>query len=244
MKIAWSKPTVVLLHGWNLSRGHFLPLENEFHRLGYKTVSVDFPGFGSEPPPGSAWHVVDYAQFLKRFLEKRRISRPVLIGHSFGGRVALVYSRLFPSSITGLILTGTPGFSPVPKKKVLLFLIVAKVGRVFFSIPPLHLVSNLARRWLYYLSGAKDFFRAEGLMRQTFKYVVADDLTDAMEHVQVPCLLLWGELDLLVPVTIAQKMADVIPSSSLKVIPQADHGLPFKEPGLFASYADRFLKTL
>ena len=81
-------------------------------------------------------------------------------------------------------------------------------------------------------------------MRQTFKNVVQDSLVDAMETLSVPCLLLWGEFDLLVPVSIARQIHEVVPNAELKVIPQADHGVPFKEAEVFASHVDRFVKNI
>ena len=81
-------------------------------------------------------------------------------------------------------------------------------------------------------------------MRQTFKHIVADDLVVSMESMQVPCLLLWGEYDVIVPVSIAKRMQEVIPNATLKVIPEADHGVPFKQSDIFASYVEGFLKTL
>jgi len=66
----------------------------------------------------------------------------------------------------------------------------------------------------------------------------------AMESVGVPCLLLWGEYDIIVPVAIAERMHQVVAGSQLVVIPEADHGVPFKQPEVFVSYIERFLKKV
>lgn len=238
------KQDVVILHGWNLSAERFAPLTAALRSLGYRVHTLDLPGFGKEPPPDKPWHVIEYADFLKGYFARKRIKDPVLIGHSFGGRVVLKFAQLHPQELKAIVLTGTPGFSPVPKGKLLVFLIIAKVGRVLFSIPPLTFFADWARRLLYYVAGTKDFFQAEGIMKQTFKNVVQDSLVEAMESLAVPCLLVWGEFDLLVPVSIARQIHEVIPRGELKVIPQADHGVPFKEASVFASYVDRFVKGL
>lgn len=232
---------IIILHGWNLSGSRFRALADIFRAGGYRVFTPDLPGFGEEPMPKRPWHVVDYAEFMKRYVDKNKIYKPIIIGHSFGGRVALKYSELYPDGLSDLILTGTPGFSPVPKKKLFLFLLLAKVGGFVFAIPPLNLLENWARRWLYYAAGAREFIRAEGPMRETFKFIVQDNLVSAMESVRVPCLLLWGEYDVIVPTAIAQRMADVILGSTLKIIPEVDHGVPFKEPTVFAQYVEHFL---
>ena len=244
MKFPFFKPTIVILHGWNLSGERFLPLTNEFKKLGYKVFAPDLPGFGEEKAPETPWHIKDYADFLQGYFRKKHIKNPILVGHSFGGRVSLKYQQLYPKNVRAIILSGTPGFSPVPKKKMFIFFVLSKIGKIIFSIPPLTLLSDVARRYLYYVAGTKEFFHAEGSMRQTFKHIVTDDLVSSMESMQAPCLLLWGEYDVIVPVSIAKRMQEVIPSATLKVIPEADHGVPFKQPDIFSSYVEGFLKTL
>ena len=234
---------IIILHGWNLSGSKFSALAKVLGSSGYRVFTPDLPGFGSEPPPSKPWHVVDYAEFLKVYADRHKIRRPVIIGHSFGGRVALKFSQLYPDGVRSLILTGTPGFSPIPTKKLMFFLIISKLGGMLFALPVINLLADRARRFLYYIAGAREFLRAEGAMRQTFKYIVQDDLVTAMEAVRVPCLLVWGEFDVTVPLVIGRRMAEVIPKGQLKVIPEEDHGVPFKNPNLFTSYIVDFLRS-
>lgn len=233
---------IIILHGWNLSGSRFSPLAGILGISGHRVFAPDLPGFGCEPPPNKPWHVVDYAEFLKVYIDKNKIRRPVIIGHSFGGRVALKFSQLYPSDLRALILTGTPGFSPIPTKKLMFFLIISKIGGMLFALPVINLFADRARRFLYYIAGAREFLRAEGVMQQTFKYIVQDDLVTAMEAVRVPCLLVWGEFDVITPLSIARRMEEVIPKAKLKVIPEEDHGVAFKNPNLFTSYIVDFLR--
>ncbi len=237
-----NRSAVVILHGWGLSGKTFIPLEQCLEKLGYCVYAPDLPGFGESGMPERPLTLTDYAHFLDEYLKKNRIKHPILIGQSFGGRVSLKYNQLHPKSVRALILSGTPGFTPIPKKKLLLFIALAKIGKLLFSIPPLSLFQDAVRRWYYYAVGAKEFFRAEGAMRETFKRIVQEDLVASMEVVDIPTLLLWGEYDIIVPVSIAERMHQVIAGSELIVIPEADHGVPFKQPEVFASYVKRFLK--
>lgn len=238
------KPTLVILHGWGLSGSKFEPLRSELKRLGYKSIAPDLPGFGSEPAPNFPWTLTEYAQFVDAYIRKKRIKNPVFIGHSFGGRVSLKYQELYPKNVRALILSGTPGFTPVPKKKLILFIVLAKIGGILFSIPPLSLFQDSVRRWYYYVVGARDFFRAEGVMRDIFKTIVREDLVPSMLAVSIPCFLIWGEYDIITPVSIAYRMKDVIPGAKLQVIPETDHGVSFKEPKIFADSVHRFLSSL
>jgi len=236
------KSPIVILHGWGLSGKTFFPLTETLKKQGYRVYAPDLPGFGESGMPERPLTLTDYAHFFDEYLKKNRIKHPILIGQSFGGRVSLKYNQLHPKSVRALILSGTPGFTPIPKKKLVLFIALAKIGKLLFSIPPLNLMQDAVRKWYYYVVGAKEFFRAEGTMRETFKQIVKEDLVPAMEAVDVRTILLWGEYDIIVPVSIAERMHQVIAGSELIVIPEADHGVPFKQPEVFASYVERFLK--
>ena len=234
---------IIILHGWNLSGDLFSSLCVLLQKKGFRVFAPDFPGFGKEPPPDRPWHVEDYAKFLAEYIQKKKIKNPILIGHSFGGRVALKFVESNPSGAKKIILTGAPGFSPIPSKKLMIFLMISKIGGLLFSLPGLRRKEDEARKFLYKLAGAKEFLRAEGVMRQTFKYIVADDLQSAMKSVRVPCHLVWGEKDVIVPLSVPKRMKLLIPLASFTIIPGADHGVPFQQPQVFFSAIHTFLKT-
>lgn len=236
--------TLVILHGWGLSKRRFEPLEKELIRRGYNTYSLDFPGFGEEQSPDTPFTLDDYARFLHAYLTRNHITHPIFIGHSFGGRVSLRYNSLYPNVLSGLILTGTPGYTPVPRKKLLVFITVAKIGKLIFSLPGLSLLKDSMKRWYYYVVGAKEFYRAEGSMRQTFKNIVKELLDKDMESLRLETQLIWGENDIIVPLSIARRMNKTIANSQLTIIPSTDHGVPFKHPDLFADEVEKFIKRV
>ena len=238
------KQTILILHGWGLSGERYASLQKLLQKQGYLVYAPDFPGFGKSETPQKPFNLEDYAQFLFTYIEKNKIHHPIVIGHSFGGRVALYFTEKYPHIIQALVLTGTPGFTPIPKKRLALFILIAKIGGIFFSIPPLSLFHDFIQRWYYYVVGAKEFFRAEGAMRETFKRVVQEDLVPNMEALKIPCLLMWGEYDIIIPISIAERMKRVIPQAELVIIPEADHGVPLKEPQVFLQYVTRFIASL
>ena len=235
---------IIILHGWGLSGRTFIPLRKELLKKGYQVYVPDLPGFGKSDIPKYPLTLRDYAKFLYEYLDIHHIKAPILIGHSFGGRVALMFNQLYPKSVRALILSGTPGYTPIPKKKLEFFIFLAKAGGMIFQIPPFSLFQNYVRRWYYYAVGAKDFFRAEGSMRQTFKNIVRDSLVNAMESVTVPTLLVWGQLDIIVPTAIAVRMHTKMKTSELIIIPGSDHGVLYKQPEMFVSAVSKFLHSL
>ena len=235
---------IVILHGWGLSASTFAPLIAEFRKEHFRVFAPDFPGFDANHIPDHPLTLLDYANFLHQYLQNNKVTDPVIIGHSFGGRVALKYQELYPDNVSALILTGTPGFTPIPKKKLMLFIAVAKVGGLFMSIPILRSAKDKVRLWYYYTVGARDFYRAEGVMRETFKNVVKEPLKKCMENVRVPTLLVWGQNDIIVPVRVANEMVKVIPTSRLVLIPLFGHEVPFRAPKKFMTAIYDFLFSL
>lgn len=238
------KPPIIILHGWGLSASRFTSLKDLLITRGHAVYALDLPGFGTSKIPTTSLYLSDYADFLHTYIVKQKIQNPVLIGHSFGGRVSLKYQMVYPKTVRALILTGTPGYTPVARKKILVSMALAKMGKFFFSIPPLNLMQEKIRSWYYYLVGARDFYRASGVMRDIFKHIVQEDLQIPMKAVSVPCALVWGEEDSITPMWVAKKMHEIIKGSTLTIIPKTGHGVSYKQPEQFVEAIDSFLKTL
>lgn len=238
------KPSIIILHGWGLSAARFKPLAGVFKKVGYSVFAPDFPGFGTSLMPTRPFTLSDYVDFLQEYIQKKKLDHFVLIGHSFGGRVTLKYCMEKRPGLRGIILTGTPGVTPIAKRRLLFFIMLAKIGKFFFSVWPMNLIQEKIRNWYYYLVGAREFYRAEGVMRETFKRVVQEELLTAMASVSVPCLLVWGALDQITPVWIAHKMQEEMQNSQLIIIADRDHGVPFKDPDIFVKNITPFLRSL
>jgi len=236
-----SRP-IVILHGWGLSAKTFASLVTELRKQQFRVYAPDFPGFDSLHIPKEPLSLTDYVIFLHEYFQKHSITTPILIGHSFGGRVALKYQEKYPAH--ALILTGTPGFTPISKKKLAIFITIAKVGGTLMSLPVLYRLKDRVRLWYYYVVGARDFYRAEGVMRETFKNIVKEPLVKCMEAIRVPTILVWGEDDIIVPVRVAHMMMKVIRSAKLIVIPGEGHNVPFKNPKKFVDSIYDFLFSL
>lgn len=239
-----NKQSVIILHGWGLSGGRFNELKEEFASKGYRVFTPDLPGFGKSEAPRKAFYLADYAEFLYDFMKNNDIKNPILVGHSFGGRVSLKFQMMFPRSVRALILTGTPGFTPTPRKRLMVFIALAKIGKAISSVWPLNLLQERIRTWYYYAVGAREFTKAEGVMRDVFKHVVAEDLAPYMKTVNAPCLLVWGQDDRITPLWIAERMKERISGAKLIVIPESDHGVSYKQSKRFMVVIEGFLKSL
>lgn len=237
-------PSILILHGWNLSSAVFEPLVDQFRSHGYKTYCIDLPGFGTSITPLKPLYLSDYVNFVTDFIKKKKLLKTVLVGHSFGGRIGIKIAAQNSGIIRALVLTGTPGYNPVPRLKIKFFLILAKAGRLIFSIPFLKVYQDIVRRFLYKAAQATDFYHTDIKMRQTFKNIISEDLKIYQKMIKTPTLLLWGEDDTIVPVAIARQMVKIIPQSRLKIISSRKHNLPYRQPQIFAQCVIDYLKTL
>jgi len=236
------KRPLVILHGWNLSAAKFIPLSRELKKLGYRIYVPDLPGFGKNKMVEKPLNLVDYAIFVEAYLKKHKISKAVIIGHSFGGRIALKMAAEKNGNLAALVLTGTPGFLPLPKIKVLFFMLLAKIGGLFFSLPIINRLDRIMRKILYRTAGASDFYHTKENMRQTFKNIVREELSPYLKKINTPTLLLWGRDDGIVPLSVAFRMSKTISRVQLQIINEAKHGVPWTHPEEFSRHLDRFLK--
>src|SRR5450830_83158 len=238
------KHPIVILHGWGLSTVTFEPLIGELRSHDFPVWSPDMPGFGNSKIPKKPLTLADYVEFLSEYMHAERIVNPVIIAQSFGGRVALKYQAAYPETIRALVLTGTPGYTSIAKKKLFIAVTIAKIGKLFFLIPFVSLFRDRVRSWYYYAVGARDYYRAEGVMRETFKKIVREELVTSMKKVHVPTLLVWGAQDIIVPVSVAQKMKETIIGSKLIILPDSGHGVSYKNPKEFVRSIYDFLLSL
>jgi pimeloyl-ACP methyl ester carboxylesterase len=208
-------------------------LESLLKKKGHVVYCIDLPGFGDCPKPAKPYSIPEYAAFVHSYVTTHKLNRVICIGHSFGGRVALYLAKQFPDIIDALVLTGVPGYEPVPTIKVVVFRMLAKLGKAVIAHIPVPSIQQFARKVLYKLSGSWDYYHTTGVMRDTFKLVTRFPLAPLLGDIHQPTLLLWGEHDRLVPLRIAQKMEHVMPHASLVSVPGCTHALPVTHPEAF-----------
>lgn len=238
------KYPVVILPGWLLGAYRFTGLSQEFEKQGFRTYIVDFPGFAEGVRLTSALNLTDYVRHLQKFLRQHQIQKAIFIGHSFGGRVALKFLSQEPKKAVALVLSGTPGLPGITKFRFYLTLFLAKAGKIVSLIPPFIFFRRHLRNLFQKLTRAHDYYRSDGLLRETFKNIVSEQLVEYMEKLRVPTLLLWGETDKLVSVKIAREMQKFILKSELIIVPKLGHMFTYREPKVFVEYVIKYLKSL
>ena len=115
-----SDKSILLLHGWGANLDLFRGIINHLSRS-YTVYALDMPGFGKTTEPNDAWCVDDYVDFVIKFIEKMKIDKLSILGHSFGGRVIIKLANRENLSfkIEKIILVDSAGIIPKNKKKTM-----------------------------------------------------------------------------------------------------------------------------
>lgn len=235
---------ILILHGWNLSADKYQPLKQDLENKGYKVYATDLPGFRKTTVLDKPYTIDDYGQFVLDYLEKEKVRRVLILGHSFGGRIGIYLAVNFPEKVKGLILSGSPGLGEDLTIKEKIYLFLAKAGKIIFSIPIISVCGNLARKFLYKLVGSYDYYNAKGTFRETFKNIVAYRLEPLLNKINTPTILIWGQNDKIVTVKVAFGMNKLIKNSKLVIIDGAGHGVPWTHPKEFSDEVEKFLINL
>ena len=235
--------TILILRGWGSSFKNWVDFINLLNNRGYKVYSPDLPGFGDTPLPSQPWSVDDYAKWVKEFCEKENLSQFFLFGHSFGGRIAIKFVVRYPEKIRGLILVNAAGVRR-EENLDLRQKIILKISRIinFILAAPLFSWFSFPFRGLaYFLAGTRDFYLIKNpVMKETFKKVIAEDLSPFLPKIKIKTLIVWGEKDKMVPLKNAYLIKEKISNSTLKIISNIGHNPHREAPEKLAEIIGNF----
>lgn len=253
---------VVLLHGFGASTYSWRQVAVSLSASN-KVICVDLMGFGhSEKPSGESYTLDRQASLLKQFLANKNIDSPVLVGHSYGGGVCLSLLnqiRQDPSQrVSGLILVDTICY----QQRFPLFIKTLRSpclrNMAFGLMSPRRSVSNLLKLVYYrddrittetvneYVSRLESKGAREALV-STAKHILPGDMQGfvrSYSDISVPTLIIWGEHDKIVPISLGKKLSADIPGASFTVIDDCGHAPQEELPEQTASVVKAFLGRL
>jgi pimeloyl-ACP methyl ester carboxylesterase len=243
-KLAGEGRPLLILHGWGSSSDAWVEVQEKLAPQGYRVCVPDLPGFGKSDLPPSPWEVSDYARFVASFAHRLGMERFFVVGHSFGGRIGIRLATLHSERMLGLVLCASAGIKPRRSLKHLTFLALAKGGHALLSLPLLSRLHAPTRKGLYLLAGERDYYRAQGVMRETMKKVIEEDLRPDLGKIAMPTLIVWGDRDRVTPLSDAHIMKKEIPNATLEIVEGAGHRLPYEESEAFTRLVLTFLGRL
>lgn len=234
-------PAVVIMHGWGCNVSTVASIERVAVNAGFKVLNVDFPGFGQSTEPPTVWGVEEYTSMMEHLLALEQIERPVLIGHSFGGRVGILYSSR--NDVDKLVLVDAAGVKPRRSLKYYLKVYSFKL-RKNLLIALLGKEKAMSRiEAARAKAGSSDYANASPRMRQILSKVVNEDLKHVMPSIKAPTLMIWGENDTATPLSDAKTMEKLIPGSGLVSFSGCGHYSFLDNPVQFGAVLTSFLKS-
>ncbi|MGA7172259.1 MAG: alpha/beta hydrolase [Candidatus Dormiibacterota bacterium] len=237
---AGSDPPVLLLHGWEANAASFTGLLR-IAKTSRRLVALDLPGFGESPLGVTDWTTAAYAELVRGLISTRGWEKVAILGHSYGGGVALRLAAQPAGSLDRLLLCAASGVrlanSSGPGGRVRTFRALRRTAE---TLLPARL-SEPSVEWLRQRMGSSDY-RSAGPLRPILVRAVQEDLAPLAEQVQVPTLIIWGGGDTELPLeTYGQRLRQLIPSSELVEFSSSGH-FPFvDEPARFAAVFDSFV---
>ncbi|MDF9866974.1 pimeloyl-ACP methyl ester carboxylesterase [Bacilli bacterium PM5-3] len=215
-KVGHGQP-VIVMHGWQQN------LEMMYSIVGalsdqYEVYNIDLPGHGQSDEPLTPYTIDDYTTFLEKFIVENNIVNPIIIGHSFGCRIAIRYASR-NENLDKMILTGAAGI--MPKRTILYYfkIYTYKFFKLFKDVPFIkHYIQEMIDN-----GGSEDYKNSSPIMKEVLKNTVNFDLTPYLTEVNVPTLLIFGSNDDATPVWMGKIMNARISDSKLIIYEGCSH---------------------
>jgi pimeloyl-ACP methyl ester carboxylesterase len=249
--VGCGKP-VVFLHGfgaWSYGwRNQIKGLKDCF-----RLISIDLKGFGlSTRSLRTSYAVEAHAEAVACVLEHEGIKTATIVGNSFGGTVAMAVAVSFPTMVDAMILLAAPFRIELPTMPKCIFL-------------PL-IGPKLAQWFLFNEGGVEDAMRSNyadhGIITEEtinaylaplrirgtayawvkmLRQIDGFDLSDKLPHIHQRTLLIWGELDRTVPLSVGVELSKRLPNAELMVLSDVGHAPHEERPALINELVRKFL---
>lgn len=220
---------IVLLHGWgqNIQMMEMLgkPFEKDF-----RIIIVDFPGFGLSEEPKESMGVDGYTKFIEELLKKLKIEKPILVGHSFGGRVSVKFASR--NEVEKVILL-SPALKSHDKKGL-----KSKVLKTLKKVPVLKGLEGWAKNHI----GSRDYKAASPIMKEVLVKTVNEDLSSDATKIKAPVILIYGNYDSEVPEEDMKEYERLIPDCGLILYEGCTHYAYLERINQTISIMNNFLR--
>lgn len=220
------KEKLFILPGWRESVESFKEIENLLNEK-FETTVITLPGFHQKTEKPYTFE--DYLKYLDENF--KTIDNFYLLGHSFGGALAMLYALKNPKKIKKLILYN-PALIREKTLKQRIITTIVKILKPFESFLP-NYFRYLFKKFFYrFIVKSYDYFLVDENMKKTFANI-NKDLSDLVKNLKVETFLLWGEKDKITPFKHGLRLKKLIPQA--KLIPLAGgHNYHRENPKKFA----------
>lgn len=231
---------IIIMHGYGCNVSTVASIAHIFEG-GMRVINVDLPGHGQSDEPPAIWGVEDYTQCIEELVKRLGLTNISLLGHSFGGRIGILYSSRHPE-IHKLVLVDAAGIKPKRKPE---YYIKVYTYKTLKHLLPLVFGKKNGKRLLDKYrgkAGSADYRQSSPIMRGVMSRCVNEDLKNVMPSIKAPTLLIWGSEDTATPLKDAKTMESLIPDAGLVNFEGAGHYSFLDNPGGFRAVINEFFK--
>lgn len=204
---------IIALHGWGRTRKDLLK-----SLKGLPVVAIDLPGHGTSPLPINVDGARDNANQLQKALEEKELKDLIVVGHSYGGRVAICLAAEHPKMVKALVGTGVPlvrrNQKPSAKYRLIKFLNKIK------------LISDKKMNEIRNKKGSSQYRQTSGIARDIFVKLVNESYIDELKKIECPIRFVWGENDTEASIAqVKEAMTYITSDCKLDVVENKGHDL-------------------
>lgn len=218
--------SLLILPGWGDTRNTFTNL-SAFLSNYFTVYIIDYPGFGNSTFPSRDLTIFDYSDLIYEFIKELNLDDPILIGHSFGGRIITVLTGYYQYKFSNIILMDSAGIKPKTTIKKLLHKLSYKIAKKIGKLLPKKYQKKYYKN-LFSKYASTDYQALPINMRKTFQNVINTDLKNYLKYINSKVLIIWGNNDYDTPIKDAKIINNKIKNSELIIIDNVGH-FPYLE---------------
>ena len=230
---------IVVLHGLMGGLSNFEGVTDYFPEKGYKVIIPELPIYSMSL---LKTNVKSYANYVKDFLDFKKLDNVILLGNSLGGHIGLYFSKMYPNYVKALVITGSSGLyesamgSGYPKRGDYEF-IKKKAEDVFYD--PKIATKEIVDEVYDTVNDRNKLIRTLAIAKSAIRHNMAKDLPNMTQ----PTCIIWGKNDSVTPPNVADEFHDLLPDSDLFWIDKCGHAAMMECPEEFNVLLDNWLTT-
>lgn len=225
---------ILILPGWGNTRNTFHSIINSLKK-DYSIYIIDYPSFGNSPIPNKELTIYDYAELINSFIKEKNIINPIIIAHSFGGRITSILIDKYKITNNKIILIDVAGIKRI-KLKTLIKQKLYKLLKLLIKTLPKN-KQYFYRKKLLNIFSSTDYKNIPITMKNTFKNIIKIDLKKHYKNIKNKTLIIWGYNDIDTPIKDAKYLNKVLINSQLIIYKNSTH---FS----YLEYSDKTIKII
>ena len=237
-KYGEKKQTILILPGWGDTRKTFNYLINNLKN--YFTIYIlDYPGFGKSTF-NNTLDIFMYSDIINEFIIKLNLENSILIGHSFGGRLISILTTKYNIKYKKIILINVAGLKEHNIKLFFKTLTYKLLKKIKYLLP--NKLKIKFQNYLFHKFASNDYKNLDKSLYKTFQNVVKVNLKPYYKKIEIDTLIIWGEKDVITPISMAYKLNKLIKNSYLIKLPGLHHFPYLENPYLISEIIYHYLK--